>query len=346
VRQDILAVLSGHAPGRLPWTIHHDLLPRGTQERRLRGLGLAIVDKSVRPYREGAHRVSVDERAGWDGQARLAFRTWHTPCGDLEARLREGPDGSTWTEQYPVRGPSDFRVLSYISDDTEYRENNAAVADAQAALADDGLVLCRMMRSPVQRLLTEWMGPVGFSCALADDGPALGRLVESLAARDGEAFAVAARSPAEAVWSAENLTGDMVGPDMFRRWHAPYYDRAARMLGAAGKLYGVHMDGRLASLRDAVGACAMDFVEGFTPPPMGNLALAEARTAWPGKALWVNIPGTVFLGAETDVLAALAALAAEAAAARRCLLTLTEEFPDPPRSLGLLGKAMTRAAGC
>ncbi len=344
MRQDILAALSGRAPGRLPWTIHHDLLPRGTLERRLRGLGLAIIDKSVRPYREGTHRVSVDERAGWDGQARLVFRTWHTPYGDLEARLREGPDGSTWTEQYPVRGPSDFRALSCIAEDTEYRDNDDAVAGAQAALADDGLVLCRMMRSPVQRLLTEWMGPVGFSCALADDGPALDRLVESLAARDQEAFAIAARSPAEAVWSAENLTGDMVGPDMFRRWHAPYYDRAAGVLRAAGKLYGVHMDGRLASLREAVGACAMDFVEGFTPPPMGNLALAEARAAWPGKALWVNIPATSFLGADADVLAALAALATGAAEAGRCLLTLTEEFPDPPRSLELLGRAMAGTA--
>jgi hypothetical protein len=343
VRQDILAALRGETPRRLPWTIHHELLPRGSTERALRSAGLALVDKSVRPYREAARRVSLEERRAWEGDARVIHRTWHTPLGDLSARLREGPDGSTWTEEYPVRSPADFPLLSSIAEDTEYRDNDAAVAAAQEALGDDGLVLCRMMRSPVQRLLTEWMGPVGFGLALADHEPGLARLIDALAARDGEAFALAARSPAQAVWSAENLTGDMVGPAVFRRWHAPYYGRAARLLGDSGKLYGVHMDGRLACLREAIGECALDFVEGFTPPPMGNLSIAEARAAWPSTALWMNIPGTVFLGGEEAVLGRLADVARHATEAGRCLLTLTEEFPDPPRSLGLVGRALAAA---
>lgn len=343
MRQDILAALRGETPRRLPWTIHHELLPRGSSERALRSAGLALVDKSVRPYREAARRVSLEERREWDGGTRLIHRTWHTPRGDMSALLREGPDGSTWTEEYPVRGPADFPLLCSIAEDTEYRDNDAAVAAAQDALGDDGLVLCRMMRSPVQRLLTEWMGPVGFSLALADHEPGLALLIDTLACRDEEAFALAARSPAEAVWSAENLTGDMIGPAVFRRWHAPYYGRAARLLGNAGKLYGVHMDGRLACLRGAIGECALDFVEGFTPPPMGTLSIAEARAAWPEKALWVNIPGTVFLGGEEAVLGRLAGIARQAAEAGRCLLTLTEEFPDPARSLRLVGLALAGA---
>lgn len=343
MRTDILAALEGRAPGRVAWTIHHELLPRGSQERSLRARGLAIIDKSVRPYREGARTVSIEERQGWEGEIRLIHRTWHTPRGELHARVREGPDGSLWTEQYPVRNASDFRLLEYIAQDTEYRENDAAVAAAQEALGEDGLVLCRMMRSPVQRLLTEWMGPVGFSYALADEAPSLERLIEALAARDEEAFAIASRSPAQAIWSAENLTGDMVGPDLFRRWHAPYYDRAARLLKEEGKLYGVHMDGRLACLREAIGACGLDFVEGFTPPPIGDLGIEEARASWPDTALWVNIPGTLFLGSRERVLEALGDILRRALTAGRCLLTLTEEFPDPPRSLLLLSEALAAA---
>ena len=41
------------------------------------------------------------------------------------------------------------------------------------------------------------------------------------------------------------------------------------------------MDGRLARLRQEIGATALDFVEGFTPPPLGDLELEEARAAWP-----------------------------------------------------------------
>jgi hypothetical protein len=340
MRQDILAALRRQTPARLPWTIHHELLPRGTLERRLRNQGLAIIEKGVRPYREGTHSVSIEERQGWEGGARLIFRTWRTPQGDLCSRVREGPDGSLWTEEYPVRRASDFRILEYLAEDTEFRPNDAAVVAAQRALGDDGLVLCRMMRSPMQRLLTEWMGTVGVCYALEDDRPAFDRLIDRMAARDEEALSIASRSPAEAVWSAENVSGDIAGPDLFRRYHVPYYDRAAEILHAGAKLYGVHMDGRLRSLTELVASTSLDFVEGFTPPPMGNLELAEARSAWPDKAIWVNVPGSLFLGSDHEVVRALRDLLAQGAAAGGFLLTLTEEFPDPERSLRLVAEAV------
>jgi hypothetical protein len=340
MRQDILAALHRRATRRVPWTIHHELLPRGSLERRLRDQGLAIIDKAVRPYREGSGRVTIEERQGWEGGTRLILRTWHTPHGELHSRVREGPDGSLWTEEYPVRSASDFRPLEYLTEDTEYRPNDDAVAAAQRAMGEDGLVLCRMMRSPMQRLLTEWMGAVGVSYALADDPKSLGRLVDRMSARDGEALAIASRSPAEALWSAENLTGDIVGPEMFRRYHAPYYERAADTLRSRGKLYGVHMDGRLRSLKEVIGSTPMDFIEGFTPPPLGDLSLEEARAAWPDKAIWLNIPGNLFIGDDRGVVRALRDLLQRGMAAGGFLLTLTEEFPDPERSLLLVAEAV------
>jgi hypothetical protein len=311
MRQDILAALHRRPPLRVPWTIHHELLPRGSLERRLRDQGLAIVDKGVRPYREGNGRVTTEERQGWEGDVRLILKTWHTPQGDLCGRMREGPDGSLWTEQYPVRSASDFRPLEYISEDTEYRANDEAVAAAQRAMGEDGLVLCRMMRS-----------------------------VARMAAKDEEALVIASRSPAEALWSAENVTGDIAGPEMFSRYHAPYYERAAETLRPKGKLYGVHMDGRLGSLKEAIGSSALDFVEGFTPPPLGDLGLEEARAAWPDKAIWLNIPGNLFLRDDREVIHALRDLLRRGMAAAGFLLTLTEEFPDPERSLLLVAEAV------
>jgi hypothetical protein len=340
MRQDILAALRGQAPRRVPWTIHHELLPRGSLERWLRGRGLAIVEKGVRPYREGWSRVSLEERHGWEGDHRLILRTWHTPLGDLAGRLREGPDGSLWTERYPLACAADFRLLEYIAEDTEYRPNHQAVAAAQEALGEDGLVLCRLMRSPLQRLLTEWLGTVGLSYALADAPRELDRLASRLQKCDLPALRIAAGSPAEAVWSAENLTGDVVGPGLFARYLAPYYGEAARILHAGGKLYGAHFDGRLARLREAVGATALDFIEGFTPPPLGDLDIEKARAAWPGKALWLNVPGSLFLAEAPEVVRRVRELLRWGKAAGAFLLTLTEEFPEPARSLRLVAEAV------
>jgi hypothetical protein len=37
-------------------------------------------------------------------------------------------------------------------------------------------------------------------------------------------------------------------------------------------------------------------IEAFTPPPVGDLSLAEAREAWgPEVVIWVNFPETLFL---------------------------------------------------
>jgi hypothetical protein len=100
------------------------------------------------------------------------------------------------------------------------------------------------------------------------------------------------------------------------------------------------MDGRLRSLKEAIGSTAMDFVEGFTPPPLGDLSLEEARAAWPDKAIWVNIPGNLFLGDDREVIRALRDLLRQGTAAGGFLLTLTEEFPDPERSLLLVAEAV------
>jgi hypothetical protein len=340
MRQDILAALRRQTPRHIPWTIHHELLPRGSLERELRGQGLAIVEKGVRPYREGASRVSVEERQGWEGDSRVILRTWHTPLGELQARQREGPDGSLWTERWPLACPADFRLLEYIAEDADYRPNDEAVAAAQRDLGEDGIVLCRLMRSPLQRLLAEWLGAAGLSYALADSAKELDRLITRLGECDQAALRIAARSPAEAVWSAENLTGDVVGPELYGRYLGPYYERAAGILHAGGKLYGAHLDGRLARLKQAIGATPLDFVEGFTPPPMGDLGLEEARAAWPDKAIWLNIPGSLFLADGPQVVRGVRELLRRGRAAGGFLLTLTEEFPEPARNLRLVAEAV------
>jgi hypothetical protein len=253
-----------------------------------------------------------------------------------------GPDGSAWVREYPVKSPHDLETLAFLHEDAQYMPNDEAVEARQRSLGDDGLVLCRMMRSPLQRLLTEWMGMEGVFYALTDHPSEMDRLLLRLAAADEPVFRLAAGSPAEAVWSAENITADITSPALFRRYCLPYYNRGAAILHGRGKLYGLHMDGKLGALKPLVAECAVDFVEGFTPPPMGDLPVPEARNAWPHKALWVNFPGSVLLGSEEEIFSFTFQLLRTGMEAGGFLLTLTEEFADPARSLRLLADAVRR----
>ena len=158
IKSDILAVLAGETPERVPWNIHHHLLPQGELERAMRGRGLGIVEKSVHPYRAVSRRVSVEERQTFEEERRTLYITHHTPVGDLHSKKVIGPDGSPWVIEYPVKEVGDFRILEYISEDTDYHSNDPEIRARQKTLGEDGVVLCRMMRSPLQRLLIEWMG--------------------------------------------------------------------------------------------------------------------------------------------------------------------------------------------
>jgi len=205
---------------------------------------------------------------------------------------------------------------------------------------EDGIVLCRMFRSPLQRLLIEWMGTEAVLYALKDLPAEMEHLIETMSDADQAAFEIVARSPAEVVWSAENITSSITAPRLFSRHCRPYYNRMAVILHAEDKLYGIHMDGLLRALAPAIAETDIDFVEGFTPPPMGNLDLVQARFLWPDKALWTNFPGNLFLSSEEHIVEYAIDLLCTGMAGGRFLLTLTEDFPEPERSLRVLCRAV------
>jgi hypothetical protein len=342
LKRDILAALAGGRPERVPWTIHHALLPQGELERAMRNRGLAIIDKSVPPYLAVSPSVSVEERQVIERGRRAFHTTYHTPIGDLHGTKVIGPDGSTWVTQYPVRQASDLPILEYIGKGTEYHPNDAAILARQQTLGEDGLVLCRMMRSPLQRLLTEWMGTEGVVFALTDHPEPMRRLLDAMAESDEPAFAVATQSPAEALWSSENISSAITTPRLFERYCLPYYDRLASLARPRGKLYGVHMDGKLRALTGLIAGSALDFIEGFTPPPLGDLDLPEARQAWPGKVLWTNFPGSELHRPDAEIVAYTTRLLNIGMQLGGFLLTLTEDFPQPERSLPLIAEAVAR----
>jgi hypothetical protein len=51
------------------------------------------------------------------------------------------------------------------------------------------------------------------------------------------------------------------------------------MLHQAGKLSFAHYDGACKNLQDCVRSVPIDIIEAFTPPPMGDMTVAQARAA-------------------------------------------------------------------
>jgi hypothetical protein len=160
--------------------------------------------------------------------------------------------------------------------------------------------------------------------------------------RYDELYDLAAEAPVEILQSADNITGDVVGVERFRRYCVPCYERHMRRLAGTGKRLAVHMDGRLRALIGAIADAPFDIVEALTPPPTGDVSVRAAREAWPDKALWLNYTSSMHLEPDAAIAAHTRHLIEEAGSKRGFAIGITEDVPAQHcvRSLRAIARAI------
>ncbi len=334
IRERAMAVYRGEEPDRIPWLIYDGLCPRGFMDRQLRnrGLGLKV---SAPILREEMHHVRVETKT----IGNIVYRTYHTPVGDLTAKerigLREGA-GSSWTVEHPVKHVSDFEIAEFMAEDTIYVPDYEPFQRAEQNLGDDGIVFVWAGKSPLQKMQIELLGYRAFAIALYMYPKEFESLQRVLEKKADERYRIIAESPAEIVNGTDNINSEIVSPRLFEKYLIPFYDRQAQILHKAGKILENHMDGKLKGLRDLIARTNLDVVEAFTPPPMGDLPLAEARQAWRGKIISLNFPESVFLEGLDTVRKNTLEILNEAAPGEDFMITVTEDIPVECRWSGLL----------
>jgi hypothetical protein len=165
------------------------------------------------------------------------------------------------------------------------------------------------------------------------------RLVSLLTISAREAWEITAHCEAEFVWCPDNLTADIMGPELFRRYGQPYYEALADVMHPVRKRLVAHMDGHLAALVDLIATTPVDVIESFTPPPNGNLRLDEAWEAWADKVLWVNFPPALHLLDHEEMQERLLELVASVPQRRRLAFEISENIPDDLLAGNLLALA-------
>ncbi len=90
VRDDVLTVLRGGKPERVPWTIYSVQLFRGHAERELRNQGLGML-RSWPVCTSSTPHVEVETRTIWENGKQLLRRTYHTPVGSVSEKIAFSP---------------------------------------------------------------------------------------------------------------------------------------------------------------------------------------------------------------------------------------------------------------
>jgi hypothetical protein len=328
IKTRILTAMTWGEPDRIPLTVYDWMLPRGTAERGLREAGVGLIVRL--PGHRVRHRdVEIVSREYQERGRRLIRRTIKTPVGETWQTLEPDPayETSNWIHEHFIKAPEDYPVMEYYYRDMAFQDNRDAIREAQRRVGEDGIVMLRIAKSPVQEMLYQMMGLEQFAVDYQERRDLFDGLHATMAKRYEELYEFAAESPADILQLGDNIYSDMVGRERFQRYLMPEYKKIMARLRGTGKLLAVHMDGNLKSLLADIAAATFDIVEAMTPPPMGDVSIREARASWPGKALWINFTSSMHIERPEVIEAHTRELVEEAGTKSGFAVSITEDAP-------------------
>jgi hypothetical protein len=321
-REEIELALAGGAPKYVPFTFYDRLFPEGFDCAPLQRMGMALcARRSV--FRKVTPNVKVTEITQSDGGVRTIYET---PVGRLTSLYRPAALGMAPVE-HPVKARDDYRAAKFIVKDARYEPAYDAFLAECAKLGNAGKVIAETCYEPLLDVQITWLGQERFCYEVADNSDAVFELYAALAANHKKMYEVVAAGPAEYVLYGGNVVPEMLGPGRVRDYVCPSWNAFADRLHERGKKIGVHLDANNRLILDVVRDSELDFVEAFTPPPDCDVSVAEARTAWPKKRLWINFPSSVHIQSEETIRNATIKLLQEAGDLKGFLMGVTEDIP-------------------
>jgi hypothetical protein len=288
----ISAVLHGRMPDKVPFAPYDNLVPRGDFEREMRnrGMGLCARRSSIWSACEG-----VRTETELQGDARLT--TYHTPVGSVSTGRRTHlgriDDSGSVQQEWMIKTIADYDPVIYMIQHTTFHADDHAHRDVVRDLGTDGIVRGRGLGAPYDAT-EEYFGLVSWAYAQSDHPAHFRRLLDALDEQQERLFPLVASSPAEFV-AFGSMSGSY-GPKQYREHTLPFCQKYVPLLKEQGKICALHAhNSNLRAFADLIAQTSVPVIEAYTPPPISDLPIDEARAAW-GKdvVIWVNFPETVF----------------------------------------------------
>jgi cellobiose-specific phosphotransferase system component IIB len=360
-REALLATIHKKHADRIPFVIRSWFLPHSQVEREARNQGLAINYMIPCMYSSMPHvNVTSQMLLGmWGATAKktvskIVFETpvvtvWTQQtlrdfAGAMEGNLNYEGIGSYMLGGL-VKKPEDWDVLKFMAEDLEYEPCYEYIEYFKQLVGDEGIIFTFVgYHSPYTLLLIEWVGAVKLYIDHVKYPDKVDSVIKALAKSYEKQYSIAANAPADIIKYGDHIDEVLISPRIFERYILPEHNKFARMAHAKGKVTAIHCDGRLNKLKYLIGKLEHDIIHAITPPPMGNLPIAEALNLWKDKVLWINCEYH-FMGVEglKKHLLALLREIASASQGYRVIIDASTERWVPPDCLRMFCKIMSKA---
>lgn len=326
IQQRLEAFWSGERPDQIPLTIYqnewrHTADDPAWQAMFENGLG---VTHHVPSFHFHAPGVEYDVDSYEEQGQTIQRRTMRTPVGEIFEIYADG-----WRQKFYLETAQDYEVMTYVTRQAEIVPAYDGFLETEERIAPYGIALAVTGRTPIQTILVDLVGLENFSFHLYDLEAEMMALYEALLDRYRQIVEVVAAGPGRFVSVLENFTAETLGPKRYEQFLLPVYEELFPILHGADKIVGTHYDGKIASCRDLVARSPIDLIESLTPPPEGDMTLAECRAAWPDKLFWSNINVACY-DLPPGELRALVLRRVEQATAdgKRLAFEVSEQYPE------------------
>ena len=313
-RERILAILRGKQPDQVPWfgdldywansLIRRSLKPEGFISsddyiKWHRDLGVGFYLQGYFPYKQIFDKCEVRE---WN-EDRRHYKEIITPLGSvrecweyLPTSFSEGPI------EHFMKSEDDIPVMKFIYENCRFEPDYDFAHQRLKQVGDQGVVLCYLPKSPFMHLLALEAGVVTVTLYALTMPEEFQDLLNTMKSAFDQAAQIAVDSPAEVLMIPENLSSEMVGPELFQLYMHDYQKEWTGKIKAKGKYSLIHIDGTLGGLIKLEAKVGFTVLEALTPYPVGDLKWEDlAGIIGDSKSiLWGGIPGVYFTASVSD----------------------------------------------
>ena len=221
-----------------------------------------------------------------DGGCVLIERTFHTPAGPLNEVVRRPKPGRTeyGADPNPVRlerlvkGRADLERLRYLLPDPGHFDVGAPYRERCACVGDRALVTV-MIRGALDHRAGDARGMVAMMVDYYEDRPFLDELIGLFHEHAMAETQAVLESGVQVIFGSWYYASLSVGwsPRLFEELFVPRIREHVELVHRYGALYDYYDDGKCRDSMEMIASCGADVLETLTPPPVGDVDLAEAK---------------------------------------------------------------------
>ena len=231
-RENMIAVLEGEIPERIPLVVYGEIVyNNGPGFDGLIQQGLCIMPR-VTVVNEIINDVEKIITKSKKDKYDIETIILRTKVGEITQVSMDG-----WIQEYFLKTPEDYLVMTFIIENTKLELLPDVFACWDKKVGEYGVPIIKANRSPLQAIIVDYAGLENYSYHMYDCYSELMELYKALENQLIEYCKLVALSPGRYVQLRENLTSEQMGPERYKKYHMPVYEKIISILHDVDKKY-------------------------------------------------------------------------------------------------------------